>query len=202
MALTIDELVTAPRWPLDRTMALAGRVRGDTLGPWGTNLGTRFGRDAVDRVRSRLPAELAAIQPVLTDRDRVPVWAQLLVTESIVDEFLGGDMLALLPLIIADSRAGIGAIKLTTMRVMGVGNLIRLGPRTFREIHERGEHDVTVASGRAEMRFARNPLFGHPTWRVLQIFATRVLFELVGARGIVVGDHAGDDAFTAIATWT
>ena len=201
MALTIDELVTAPRWPLDRTMALAGRVRGDTLGPWGTNLAKRFGPEALARVRARLPEGLA-IQPVLTERDRVPVCAQLIVTEAIVDEFLAGDMLALLPLIVADTRAGIGAIKLTTMRLMGVGNLIRLGPRTFREIHERGEHDVTVASGRAEMRFAGNPLFGHPTWRVLQIFATRVLFELVGARGTVVGDHAGDDAFTAIATWS
>jgi hypothetical protein len=198
VALTIDELVTAPRWPLDRTMALAGRVRGDTLGPWGDNLRTRFGADALARVHARLPTPVA---PVLSDRDRVPVYAQLLVTEAIVDEFLGGDMLALLPLIVADTRAGIGAIKLTTMRVMGIGNVLRLGPRTFREIHERGDHDVTVTSGRAEMRFANNPLFAHPTWRVLQVFATRVLFELVNARGTIVGDAPGEDAFTAIATW-
>lgn len=201
MVLTIDELVAAPRWPLDRTMALGGRVRGDTLGAWGTNLVKRFGGGALERVRARLPVELRAIAPVLGDRDRVPVFAQIVVTEAIVDEFLGGDKLALLPLLVADTRVGLGAVRHTTMRLMGIGNVIRLGPRTFRDVHDNGEHDVDVSRARAEMRFWGNPLFGHPTWRVLQVFATCVLFELVGKEGTVVGDDTRPDAFTAIATW-
>ncbi len=201
VALTIDELRAAPRWPLDRTLALQGRVRGDTLGPWGANLGKRFGADALSRVRARLTPELASIAPVLSDRDRVPVYAQLVLTEAIVDEFLDGDMRALLPLLVADTRAGVGKVRHAAMRLAGAGTLLRLGPRTFRDVHELGEHDVTVASGRAEMRFARNPLFAHPTWRVLQAYATCVLFDLVGVRGTVVGEDAGADAFTAIATW-
>jgi hypothetical protein len=198
VALTIDELVAAPRWPLDRTMALAGRVRGDTLGPWGDNLRKRFGPDALARVLARLPMPVA---PVLTDRDRVAVYAQLLVTEAIVDELLDGDMLALLPLIIADTRASIGTIKLAAMRVMGIGNLLRLGPKTFRDVHENGTHEAVVAKKSAHLTFANNPLFAHPTWRVLQVFATSVLFDLVGAKGDVLGEETGDAAFTSIATW-
>jgi hypothetical protein len=122
-------------------------------------------------------------------------------TEAIVDEFLGGDSLALLPLLVEDTRAGLGRIRLAAMRVMGLGNLIRLGPKTFRDVHERGEHTANVSSKRAELRFSGNPLFAHPTWRVLQVLATRVLFEIVGARGSILGENAGEDAFTAVATW-
>jgi hypothetical protein len=202
VALTIDELAAVPRWPLEHTLGLAGRVRGDTLGAWGDNLRERFGQSALDKVRARLPAEHAQIAPVLGDRDRVPVHAQLLITEAIVDELLDGNVLALLPLLVADTRAGLGRIRLTAMRVAGVGNLIRLGPKAFRDVHEKGDHDVDVSAGRAEMRFRGNRLFVHPTWRVLQVFATRVLFDLVNKRGEVVGVDAGDDAFAAIATWS
>lgn len=205
MALTIDELCAVPRWPIDTSLALAGRVRGDTLGPWGTNLRKRFGHDGHDplaRIRVRLPHELASIAPVLTDRDRVPVFAQLVVTEAIVDEFLGGDMRALLPLIIEDTRAGVGKIRHAAMRLAGVGNLLKLGPRTFREVHEKGEHEAVIDKKTARLTFTRNPLFAHPTWRVLQVFATRVLFDLVGVDGKVLGEDTGDDAFTAIATWS
>lgn len=214
MALTIEELARVPRWPLEHTLALQGGVRGDTLGAWGHNLVTRFGPDAVARIRERVVpgtahedrdrvrAELVAIPPMLSDRDRVPVYAQLVLTEAIVDEFLDGDMLALLPLLVEDTRAGLGRLRLGAMRIAGVGNLIRLGPRTFREVHEKGEHAVDVSGRRAELQFTRNRLFANPTWRVLQVLATRVLFELVGAKGSVLGEDTGDDAFTAIATWT
>jgi hypothetical protein len=202
VALTIDELAAVPRWPLEHTLALAGRVRGDTLGAWGDNLRKRFGQSALEKVRARLPAEHAQIAPVLGDRDRVPVHAQLSITEAIVDEFLEGNILALLPLIVADTRAGVGAVRHAAMRLAGPRTLIGLGPKAFRDVHEKGEHDVDVSSGRAEMRFRGNRLFGHPTWRVLQVFATRVLFDLVNKRGDVVGVDAGDDAFTAIATWS
>lgn len=201
VALTIPQLAAVSRWPLERTLALAGTARGDTLGAWGDNLRRRFGDDALARVRARVPDEVAAIAPVLGERDRVPVFAQLVLTEAIVDELLAGDMVALGPLLVADSRAGLGRIKLAAMRLAGAGNLVKLGPRAFRDVHERGQHEVTTSGRRAELRFTGNPLFGHPTWRVLQTLATRVLFELVGTRGEVVGEDTSDTAFTAIATW-
>lgn len=201
MALTIEELCAVPRWPLDRTLALAGTVRGDTLGPWGQNLEKRFGAGGLARVRARLPRELASIAPVLGDRDRVPVYAQLVVTEAIVDELLGEQILALLPLLVEDTRAGIGRLRHAAIRIAGVARLLERGPSAFRDIHERGEHEVSVARNRAELRFFGSPLFGHPTWRVLQVLGTLVLFELAGTTGNIAAEPTGDDAFTAIARW-
>lgn len=201
VALTIQDLVAAPRWPQARTLGLAGLVRGDTLGGWGDNVVARFGAQALPRVRARVPAEVAAIAPALTARDRVPVHAQLLLTEAIVDELLDGDLLALYPLILADTRAGIGRIQLAVLRTMGAGGAFRLGPRTFRKVHERGVADVAIDGRRARLSFRDNPLFAHPTWRVLQLFATRVVLDLADTPGTVDGEDGGDAAFTAIAAW-
>lgn len=197
MALTIGQLAAIPRWSDHQTLALPGRVRGDTLGNWGDNLVRRFGPDALTRIRRRVPADVASIPAVLSDRDRVPVHAQLLLTEAIVDEHLGGDMLALYPLLVADTRAGLGRIRLMALRALGPGGALKLGPRTFGKVHERGEHTVTVDGRTAHLAFRGNALFGHPTWRVLQAFATQLLLELAGSPGSVTAD--GD--FDVHADW-
>jgi hypothetical protein len=198
VSLTIESLAGRPRWSDNQTRNLVGRVRGDTLGAWGNNLVARFGANALDHIRRRVPDEIA---PVLGERDRVPVFAQLLLTEAIVDEFLGGDILALYPLLVADTRAGLGRVQLGLLRTLGAGGAFRLGPRSFRKVHERGEHDVELGKRTARFTFAGNPLFTHPTWRVLQAFATRVVLELANTPGTVTGEDAGDTGFVAHARW-
>lgn len=201
MALTIGELAAVPRWSDHQTLALAGTVRGDTLGGWGENLTRRFGPDALARIRRRVPADVATIPAVLGERDRVPVFAQLVLTEAIVDEHLGGDMLALYPLLLADTRAGLGRIRLIMLRALGAGGALELGPRTFRKVHERGEHAVEVTGRTARLAFRDNPLFDHPTWRVLQGFATQLLLELAGSPGTVTCEDAGTAEFAVAARW-
>lgn len=199
--LTIDALAAIPRWSDLRTLALAGSVRGDTLGAWGDNLVARFGVDALARVRARVPATVAALPRALGDRDRVPVFAQLLLTEAIVDECLGGDILTLYTLLVADTRAGLGRIRLALLRTLGAAGALRLGPRTFRQVHERGDHTVQIEGRRADLAFHGNPLFGHPTWRVLQLFATQLVLELAGSPSVLAADGPGDDAFHIRADW-
>lgn len=198
--LALEELAARPRWPLAQTLALPGRVGGATLGAWGDNLTRRFGPDALARIRARVPAEIAAIAPVLGERDRVPVFAQLVLTEAIVDELLGGEILALSPLLLADTRAGFGRVQLAILRALRAGGALRLGPRTFRKLHERGVHEVAITGRTARLVFRDNPLFTHPTWRVLQLLATRVLLELVDTPGTVHGEDL-DDGFVAHASW-
>jgi hypothetical protein len=197
VSLTIEALAARARWSDDQTRHLVGRVRGDTLGAWGENLTKRFGPDALDRIRRRVPDEIA---PVLGEQDRVPVFAQLLLTEAIVDEFLAGDLLALYPLLAADTRAGLGRVQLALLRTLGAGGAFRLAPRSFRKVHERGEHDVEIGKRTARFTFAGNPLFAHPTWRVLQVFATRVVLELANTPGTIESEDA-DDGFIAVARW-
>lgn len=197
MPLTIETLAARARWSDDQTRNLVGLVRGDTLGAWGNNLVSRFGPDALARIRRRVPDE---IPPVLGERDRVPVFAQLLLTEAIVDELLGGDILALYPLLVADTRAGLGRLQVGALRLLGPAGAFRLGPRSFRQVHERGAHDVAIDRRTARFSFTGNPLFAHPTWRVLQVFATRIVLDLANTPGTVLGDDVVD-GFDAVARW-
>lgn len=201
MAHTIESLAAEPRWDLARVHALPGRSRGDLLGAWGANLTSRFGAGALARVRERLPAALAQLPPVLGARDWVPVYAQLVLTEAIVDEVLGGDMRALYPLLVEDTRAGIGRVQLVLVRALGPARAFRLAPRTFRQVHERGEIDVAVEGQRARTTFRGSPLFAHPTWRLLQLFATQLMLELTDKPGSATGEDGGPEHFVAVASW-
>lgn len=201
MALTLDALAVQPRWDQARVLALPGRSRGDLVGAWGKNVVARFGDSGLARVRQRLPSPLDRLELIQSSRDWLPVYAQLLVTEAIIDELLAGDWHALYPLLVEDTRAGLGRVQLALLRAMGPSRALRLGPSTFKKVHERGTHDLEVAGRRARLSFRGSPLFAHPSWRILQLLATRALLELTATPGDVVGEDAGDDGFVAIATW-
>ena len=200
--LTADRLAAETRWEPTRLAGVPGRLRGDLLGPWGTNLTRRYGSDAVERVRRRLAPPLDRIAPALTKKDWVPAHAQVAVTEAIVDEFLGGDLRALYPLLLEDTRATLGRIELALVRSLGAGRALALAPRSFRQTHEHGRVEVTVDGRLARLRFAGSPLFAHPSWRLLQLHAQRVLLELAGSPGDAVGEPDGaPDAFTVVVRW-
>lgn len=173
MLLTDDVLAAQPRWDPARLGGVPGRCRGDLLGPWGRNLSRRFGADAVTRVRARLAPPLDRIEPMLTAKDWVPAHAQVAVTEAIVDELLAGDLRALYPLLLEDTRGSVGRVHLALLRTLGPARAFALAPRTFGKVHEHGTVHVAIDRRRAHLVFAGNPLFGHPSWRLLQLFAQR-----------------------------
>jgi len=198
---TVEKLAAEPRWEVTRLTAVPGRCRGDLLGPWGTNLTRRFGADAVPRIRARLVPPIAPVPSVLTSDDWVPMHAQVCVTEAIVDEFLAGDLVALYPLLIEDTRASLSRVHRLLARSLGVSRAMKIVPKPFRKIYECGTADVTVEGKRARLIFKGNALFENPTWRALQLYAVRTLFELTGNTGAAVGEDAGTDAFAIIVTW-
>jgi hypothetical protein len=200
-ALTVEMLAAEPRWERARLAALPGRCRGDLLGPWGQNLAKRFGADAVTRVRARLPAPLAQVGAVLSSDDWVPVYTQVAVTEAIVDEFLGGDFVALYPLLIEDTRASLNRVYRLLARSLGVGRAIKIVPKPFRKVYERGTAEVAVDGRTARLSFGGNALFANPTWRVLQLYAVRTLFDLTGNTGSSAGENTGLDSFAVLVTW-
>lgn len=201
MSLTLDTLALVPRWNPEQTLALPGTSRGDALGAWGENLTRRFGPQALAKVRARLPAQHAQIAPVLTQRDTLPVHAQLFLTDAIVDELLAGDLRALYPLLVEDTRAALGRIQLALVKTVGAHRAIAQGAKQFRSIYDRGSADADTAKGRARVVFHGHPLFGHPTWRALQLMATGTLLELAGTPGRVVGEDLATDSFATVATW-
>ena len=195
MELTIERLAAAPAQDF---AGLSGRCRGDLLGPWGTNVTRRFGAPGLARVRARL-GPLADLAPVLTAKDWVPIHAQLAVTEAIVDELLGGDWLALGPLLVEDTRAGLGRIQLTLLRAMGAGNAFKLTSRAVAQVYETGSATADVHGTHARLAFTGNAVFAHPRWRLMQLYAMRTLLSLLGATGAVTGEDAV--GFVAVADW-
>lgn len=197
-----DDLAREPRWDPARLAALPGRTRADLLGAWGPNVTKRFGAGALARVRARLPACFADVPDVGSARAWVPAGAQLAVTEAIVDACLGGDPRALRAPILEDTRAGLGKVQLLAVRALGPARAIRLGIRDFTKLYDRGEAAASDGDDRrVRCAFRGAPLFAHPTWRLLQLYATFTLLELAGQRGIVVGEDLGDGGFATIATW-
>ena len=201
MQLTIDTLAAEARWDRVRIAALPGRCRGDALGGWGENLARRFGSEALTRVRTRVGAPYDALSAVLTAKDWVPVGAQLVLTEAICDEYLAGDLRALYPLLVEDTRAGLGRVQLLLVRTLGAGRVLARAAAGIRDVYERGTANADTERGRARVEFRGTPLFGNPTWRLLQLFATRIVLDLAGTPGTVTGEDLGGDAFAAIARW-
>jgi hypothetical protein len=70
----------------------------------------------------------------------------------------------------------------------------------IRDIYERGTAEARVEKRRARVELRGTPLFANPTWRLLQLFATRTLLELAGTPGTVTGEDLGD-GFATIAAW-
>jgi hypothetical protein len=200
MLLTIDTLAVEARWDRARIAALPGRCRGDALGHWGENLVRRFGPHALTTVRTRVGAPYDALSAVLTSKDWVPVGAQLVLTEAICDEYLGGDLRALYPLLLEDTRGGLGRIQLALVRTVGAGRVVARAASGIRDIYERGTAEAHVERKKTRVEFRGTPLFGNPTWRLLQLFATKMLLELAGTPGTVTGEDLGD-GFATIATW-
>lgn len=201
MLLSLHALAWAPRWTEEQTGGVAGRCRGDLVGPWGENLRRRFGDDAVARVRARLPAELRDLDPAPTTRHWLPARAQLLVTEAIIDELLAGDASALYPLVVEDVRRGSSKIGLALLRSLGPRRMLRLAPRTHRKVYDVGRARAEVNPGGARIDFRDAALFAHPTWRLLQVYATGVLLELQGAKADLTGEDTGPDSFAVHLRW-
>jgi hypothetical protein len=200
-AWTVETLAAEPRWNAGRLAAVPGTCRGDLLGPWATNLAKRFGPDSVARVRARLAPPLDRIGAVLTSTDRVPMHAQVAVTEAIVDEVLDGDLVALYPLLIEDTRASLSRVHRLLARSLGVSRALKIVPMPFRKIYDLGTADVAIDGRRGLLKFGGNALFANPTWRVLQLYAVRTLFELTGNKGSAAGEDAAPDGFTVVVTW-
>ncbi len=200
-ALSRSDLARVPRWAEPRTCALVGRCRGKLLGPWGPNLARRFGPDAVARVRSRLPGALTHVSPHPSPSAWVPAVAQICLTEAIADEFLAGDVLALYPLLVEDTRRASNRAALALLRRLGPVRMFKMAPRSQRRLYDLGSLDARVEAREATLTFRGAALFGHPTWRLLQVMAQETLLELMEVRAVVTASASADDTLLVRVTW-
>jgi hypothetical protein len=175
------------RWSAERTLALPGRCRGSVLARWAENLARRFGPRAVDRVRAGLPEWEQDLPDDPSEEHWFPVGLQLRLTELVIDELLGGDALALEPLLAEDVKRTVSRATALFLRTVGPVPILGRAKQIHPSLYDVGKVSAEVVGTRATVRCDGAALFGHPTWSLLQLFAHRGFIQLTGRRTTHLG---------------
>lgn len=199
---TLERLAATPPWPLARELALPGRCRGALLRDWAAHVRRRAGDEAVVRLRAATGIDAARLPDAPKATDWYPIAYQVALTRAIVDHALGGDVLALEPLLADDTaRAGDKLIALA-LRTLGPKRLLKRTAKAHGWLYDVGHADAAVDDGRARLDFVGAAHFANPTWRVLQLFALRGMLGGFGREIVsLCADVAGDDRFAVEVRW-
>ncbi len=196
----VTTLARAPAWPLERTLALPGHCKGALLKQWGEHVRRRFGEGAADALRAEIGASAVEL-PDAPESDRwFPVAWQLALTRRIVDRHLGGDMLRLEPMLREDARRQptrlvdrVARLALSPKRILGASDRIQAG------LFDLGKAEAHVERTRATILWTGAPFFADPTWRVVQVFAVRAMFDHLRAKEPrIAGREIAADAFELV----
>jgi hypothetical protein len=178
----LAELASRPRWDPLRTLALPGRCRGSVLAHWADNVRRRFGASALARVRAGLPTWAHDLPDDPPREAWFPVGLQLYLTELVVDECLGGDMLRLESPLHEDIRRSLPRGVALLMRTLGPSRILGGAEQIHPQLYDVGRAYARSESHRASIRCEGAKLFGHPSFVLLQVFAQRGFVELTGRR--------------------
>jgi len=198
----LETLAAAPPWPLAREVAVAGRCRGALLRDWAAHVERRGGSDAVARLRERVGIGPELLPDAPKFDGWYPVGYQIALTRAIVDVALDGDILALEPLLAEDATRFRDRLLEMAMRALGPKRLLKRTAKAHAWLYEGGQAEAEVGDGAAVISFRGAAFFANPTWRVLQIFATRGMLRGFG-RDItkLQADAEGEDRFTLEVAW-
>ncbi len=200
---TAAEIAARPRWTAERTLALPGRCRGTVLARWEDNCRRHFGATAVQRVRAGLPEWASDLPGDPPDDAWFPVGLQLRITELVVDECLGGDMLQLEALLHEDIRRSLPMATALFIKTLGPGPILARAKQIHPHLYDVGHAHAQTESKSAKIVCAGAELFGHPTFALLQMFAHRGFVELTGRRvQSLRALQPTDDALTVELRWS
>jgi hypothetical protein len=199
---SLADLAAQPRWDSARTRALPGRCVGSLLRDWGLHVRRRWGEDALAAVRERAGLDAATLPDAPSLTEWVPLHYQLALTEAVADECLGGDLLALEALLHADALAARDRLLRWAIAKLGPAAALKGAGKLHPHLYDVGRVTSRVRRGQAELAFDGAALFGHPTWRLLQLFGQRSLLRALKRELLVLeGDDRGSDAFALRLAW-
>lgn len=199
----IAHFAEQPRWPLQRIAALPGRCRGVLLRDWAVHCRRRWGAAAPDALRARL----GSLAETLLDRpgheDWLPAAAQVAINDAIIDGYLAGSAAALEPLLREDASRDLTRMHRMLARAMGPAAAYKRVRGLYLRIYDAGGVRAEFGSDGAQITCVDAPLYGNPTWRVLQLFGHRAaLFVLTGRDDAeVLGADIAADGFAIRLRW-
>ena len=186
---TLEQLAREPRWPLERTLALPGRLRGNALRAWGLHVDQRFGPGAADRVRDRLLMTASDLPDVPGKKRWYPVHLQTRLVSAIIDEHLGGDAMAFESVFEETTGTAEKALVLAG-RMTGPGIVLRMAGSYHGSVCDVGRCIPEVSTGRATLEFEGAEAFDDPTWRFANMVSMKTMFgSLKRELDVLEGEH-------------
>jgi hypothetical protein len=193
----------APAWSAVEVANLGGLCRGSLLRDWAAHVARHWGPDGVARVRSRTGIDAVRLPDAPVREGWYPVWFQLALTRAIGDEFVGGDLLALEPLIREDAaRTPDRWIERVVRLALTPQRILRATPKVYGALYDRGRADAEVGAHEATVRWREAAFMSEPTWRTMQAFAVRAMFTtLKRTAPTITAFDAGPGTFGLTARW-
>lgn len=195
-------LAGEPRWPLERVLGLPGQCRGSLMRSWAAHCRRRFGDEAVRTIRSRLGPHSTALPDDPPAMAWLPVGLQLATTDLVIDELLGGDAMALLPMLHEDTERNQDRVLGWVVRKLGPGPVLRNAGRIHPHLFDAGVVQGHVRGSSATVAYRDAALFGNPTFRLLQVLGNRILLTMMRRDVEEVGIVGqGAEAFDLRVAW-
>jgi len=198
---SLQELAALPRWPIEKTLALPGQVRGNALRAWGIHVKNRFGADAPDKVRRHLGYDANDLPDVPTKKHWYPIHLQIRLIEFIVDEFLGGNAMGFESVFEESTGTAEKALVLAG-RMTGPGLVLRMAGTYHGSVCDVGTCTPDVGSGKATLDFSGADVFGHPTWRFGNTLSMATMFASLKRKlTLIEGEDRGERGYLIRMQW-
>jgi len=202
-AKTVEDIAKSPRWEDKLTEQLAVQCSGVTLKNWAHNVKRRWGTQAEQAIRDYLGPIHEQLPSAPTPDLWLPVSLQIRTTEAIIDLFLGGDPMALEPLLFEDIHSETDKKARLFLRMMGPARLLKNTPQVHTGIYNTGQAQADIKKKEATITVRGHELFTNPTWQLLQLFGQRIFLQLCNkqakdTRGMTIGK----DTFKMSLSWS
>ncbi len=198
---TLESIAREPRWPLTRTMAVPGQVRGNALRHWGVHVKRQFGASAPDRVRATMGMTADAFPDEPDKRHWFPVHAQVRLVQTIVDEFLGGDALKF-ETVFSDTAGAAERVLVLAGRMAGPAMVLRMAGSYHTSVCTVGTCAPKVEGKTATVDFVGAEVFDDPSWRFAQMMGMKSMFSTLGRRlDVIEGEEREPQQFAIHMAW-
>ena len=198
---SLEELAREPRWPLERTLAVPGRVRGNALRAWGVHVDQRFGPGSADAVRDELRMSASDLPDIPGKKRWYPLHVQTRLVNIIIDRLLDGDALAFESVFEESTGTAEKALVLAG-RMTGPGIVLRMAGSYHGSVCDVGRCVPDVSVGRATLEFKGAETFDDPTWRFANMVSMKTMFQsLKRDLELLEGEQNGAHAFRIRMRW-
>jgi hypothetical protein len=201
--IDVPTLARQPRWDAARVETLPGRCRGSVLARWGAACRRRWGDAAIARLRARLGPWFDDLPEDPPEQAWFPVHMQIRLTDTVIEEFLGGDASALEAILLEDIEHSLGRVKKAFLRALGPGAILRQAGALHSHLYSVGQTTAEMSTHGATVHSTGARLFANPTWQLLQVFAHQGLIRFTGRELQTVSARmTSDDGFAVRLHWS